>query len=373
VRITALETLRVRAELQTPRGPSVFTYHQRESLFVKVSTDAGVVGWGETYAMPGVEAAIRDGLTPLLIGCDLLQARSLRPVLRRATFENGFAVGGVDIALADAAGKALGVPVHALYGGALRDRVQGYASLPGYFLDRPPEDHWVSEAQSLVEGGFRAMKFRIGRYAPRQEAVVLERVRQAVGSDVKLMADANAGYSTTLARRMAPLLQDLDFDWFEEPLPQTGYLGYPELRDRLGMPLAGGEGLQSRTAAHEALLRGCFDIVQPDASICGGIGEVLFIGELAQLSGVRCIPHCWGGAIMLAASLHLCALLPEATRLTGVEAPMLEFDVTENPFRTDIVSSQTFALSDGAVRVPTGPGLGIEIDESALRRYAHSG
>src|SRR5262249_18298188 len=110
VKITAVETIRVRADLQPPRGPSVLIYRQRESLFVKLSTDAGVVGWGETYAMPGVEAAIRDGLTPLLVGADVFHARSRQADLRRATFDNGFAVGGVEIALADAAAKALGVP-----------------------------------------------------------------------------------------------------------------------------------------------------------------------------------------------------------------------------------------------------------------------
>lgn len=370
MKITSIETIRVRAELQPPRGPSVLIYHHRESLFIKLSTDAGIVGWGETYAMPGVEAAIRDGLAPMLIGLDVLSARSRHANLRRATFDNGFAVGGVEIALADAAARSLGIPLHALYGGAIRERVQAYASLPGYYEDRDPESHWLEEAHSLGEQGFGALKFRIGRCPPRREAAVLTHVRDALGNGVRLMADANAAYSTAQARRMAPTLRDLDFDWLEEPLPQTGYLGYPELRQRLELPLAGGEGLQSRTAARETLQRGCFDIIQPDVSICGGIGEVRFIGELAQLSGVRCIPHCWGGAIMLAATLQVCAILSETTRLAGSEAPMLEFDVTDNPFRTEVCRGEPFALSDGAVSVPTGPGLGIDLDEDALRRYA---
>src|SRR5262249_22307534 len=144
-------------------------------------------------------------------------------------------------------------------------------------------------------------------------------------------------------------------------------------RGKLELPLAGGEGLQSRTSARDTLERGCFDIIQPDASICGGIGEARFIGELAQLSGVRCIPHCWGGAVMLAATLQVCALLPEPPRLAGNEAPMLEFDVTDNPFRTEVCRGDPFALHDGCVRVPDSPGLGIDVDEAALRGYAHSG
>ncbi len=104
-------------------------------------------------------------------------------------------------------------------------------------------------------------------------------------------------------------------------------------------------------------------------SICGGIGETLFIGELARLSTVRCIPHCWAGALTLAATLHVNALLPDISRMPGNAQPLLEFDVTENPFRDDVVVGDPFALHDGLVRVPDGPGLGIEIDEAALRRY----
>jgi D-galactarolactone cycloisomerase len=169
---------------------------------------------------------------------------------------------------------------------------------------------------------------------------------------------------------MADAMRDLEFEWLEEPLPQSGYLGYPELRTKMNVPLAGGEGLLNRSAAHSSLERGCFDIVQPDVSICGGIGETLFIGELARLATVRCIPHCWAGALTLAATLHVCALLPEITRMAGNAAPLLEFDVTENPFRDDIVVNEPFALQHGGcVAVPSGPGLGVEIDEAALRRY----
>ena len=169
---------------------------------------------------------------------------------------------------------------------------------------------------------------------------------------------------------MAHELRDLEFEWLEEPLPQSGYLGYPELKEKMPLPLAGGEGLLNRSAAHTSLVRGCFDIVQPDVSICGGIGETLFIGELARLSSVRCIPHCWAGALTLAATIHVCALLPDISRMPGNAEPLLEFDVTENQFRENVVIGDPYALRDGRVAVPEGPGLGIEVDEDALRRYA---
>jgi D-galactarolactone cycloisomerase len=367
--IVDVETIRVRAELSEPRGPSILTYQIRESLFIKLTTDDGRVGWGETYPMAGVQAAIEDVLKPLVTGSSPLQTRALHLRMMSATFSNGFAVGGMDLALHDLWGKALGVPVHVLYGGALRNRVEAYASLPGYYDDRGPEAHWVDEALALRERGFSGMKFRVGRFDPRRELPILGRVRSEL-PETRLMADGNAGYSPASALRAARGLQELEFAWLEEPTPQAGYIGYPDLRQKMGLPLAGGEGLMTRQSAHQALERGCFDIVQPDVSICSGLTECLFIGELARLSQVRCIPHCWAGAITLAATLQLAVLLPEPSRLPGVDAPLLEYDVTENPFRDDVAVGEPFALHDGYVEVPTGPGLGVEIDEQRLRSYA---
>ncbi len=370
MKIASVDVIPVRADMTTPRGPSILTYHVRETLFIKLTTDSGLVGWGETYRLAGAEATIRDVLAPLLIGTAPIPSRALHQQMLSATLENGFAVGGVDLALHDLWGKALGVPVHALYGGAQRGRVMAYASMPGYFDDRAPEEHWVDEALALQAHGFRAMKFRIGRFAPDREMPILARVRDAVGTDVRLMADANAAYSPGLALRAADALHDLNFRWLEEPLPQNGYRGYPELRGKMPLPLAGGEGLTTRWAVNEMLRRGCFDIIQPDVSICGGISECLFMGELAQLAQVQCVPHCWAGAITLAATLHVAALLPDPSRMPGVDAPQVELDVTENPFRDDVIVNDPFQLHDGALEVPSTSGLGVEVNESALRHYA---
>jgi len=369
LRIASIEVIPLSTPLTVPRGPSILTYKKRETLFIKLVTNTGLVGWGETYRLAGVEGALGDVLAPMLVGRDPLQLRTLHAEMRSATFDNGFAVGGMDLALHDVIGKALGVPVHQLYGGALRNSVEAYASLPGYYDDRGPEMHWLAEAEALRAAGFSGMKFRIGRLEPRQEAPILANVRAAVGPDIRLMADANAAYSPDQALRMSETLHELEFEWLEEPLPQSGYLGYPELRSKMSIPLAGGEGLLNRSAAHASIERACFDLVQPDVSICGGIGETLFIGELARLATVRCIPHCWAGALTLAATLHVCALLPEISRLPGNASPLLEFDVTENPFRDNVVLGDPFVLRDGRVAVPSGAGLGIDIDEDALRRY----
>jgi D-galactarolactone cycloisomerase len=370
VKITAVDTYLLRAPLSEPRGPSILSYRERQTLVIKVTTDAGLVGWGETIALGGVRGAITDVIARLLVGRDPLEVRKLWREMSAATFENGFAVGGVDIALHDIWGKALGVPVHQLYGGAQRTHVPAYASLPGYIEGRRPADHWVREVDELAEQGYRAMKLRIGRFSPEEELPVIAEVRKALPAGSRLMADGNAAYTLGTAVAVGQELARLGLAWFEEPLSQFGYHGYEELRSKLTLPLAGGEGLQTRHAFAGLLERGCVDIVQPDVSICGGITECLFVADLAALTGVRCIPHCWGGAITLAATLHVVSLLPDPSRLPGNEAPMLEYDVTENPFRTQLPTQPIEIQSDGNVAVPDGPGLGIEIDERAFERFA---
>jgi D-galactarolactone cycloisomerase len=370
LRITAVETIHTRYPLSRPAGPAGAFNPAREALMVKISTDAGLVGWGETYALAGVRAAIDQVLAPLLSGADPLERGRLWRQQWDATFGNGFAVGGTDMALHDVCGKALGVPVHRLYGGALRQRVPVYASGLCYFPDVDPASYWVEEACELIERGFvSGIKMRIGRFDPGHELPLIARVRECLPPSVKLMVDAWGSYTPPVALRVGRELERLGVYWYEEPLPQAGYAGYAELCAGLDIAIAGGEMLQSRAAFKHLIDARAVDIVQPDICICGGIGEVLFVADLARLSGIQCAPHSWNGAIMNAATLHVAALLPEPTRVPGVDVPMLEFDTTENPCMTQELVTP-LRLRDGCFDVPTAPGLGIEVDEERLRAAA---
>ena len=366
MKITAVETIHLRHELTRPVGPASVFNTSRQTILVRISTDAGLIGWGEAYALAGVRAAIHEVLAPLLIGEDPCQVRRLWPRLWDATFGNGFAVGGVDIALHDLWGKALGVPVHQLYGGARRTQIPVYAS-SGYIQGLEPAEQWPAEVAGLVERGFRAVKLKIGKCAPDEELRVLGRLRSSL-PDVKVMVDVWGAYSQASALRVGRELERLGVYWYEEPLPQAGYVGYESLTAELDIAVAGGEMLQSRQAFKELFDRHAVDIVQPDASICGGIGEVLFVADLARLYGIQCVPHTWNGAIMNVATLHIAAALPDATRLPGADPPLLEFDTTENPFMTDELVEQ-LPLIDGCFALPTAPGLGVEVDEARLQRY----
>jgi D-galactarolactone cycloisomerase len=369
LRITSVETIHVRRTLARPTGPAGAFNAARQSLLVKIATDGGLIGWGETYALAGVRSAIDTVLTPLLLGRNPLDRRQLWQAQWDATFGNGFAVGGTDIALHDLCGKALGVPVHQLYGGAQRERVPVYASGLCYFPEVDPASYWVDEACELARRGYRAIKMRIGRYAPDHELPLVRRVREALPANVKLMVDAWGSYTPPTALRVGRELEQLGVYWYEEPLPQAGYAGYAALCASLELAVAGGETLQSRSAFKELIDTHAVDVVQPDASICGGIGEVLFVADLARLASIQCAPHSWNGAIMNAATLHIAALLPEPTRMPGNDIPMLEFDTTENPFMTDELV-QPLTLLDGCFAVPTEPGLGIEVDEERMRACA---
>ncbi len=370
MRITDVETIWVRVPLSVPTGPAGAFNTARQALVVRVSTDAGLIGWGETYAVAGVRAAIDLALRPLLIGRNPAEVRTLHQSMLDATFDNGFAVGGVDMALHDLWGKMLGVPITALYGGAVRERVPVYASGFCYQQDVYPSDVWPAEARQRVAEGYTALKLRMGRFSPATELELVARIRAEVPSAVGMMVDAWGSYTAGEALRVGRELERLGCLFFEEPLPQgRGYAGYEELARALDIPVAGGETLQTRAAFKALLDRRAVDIVQPDVAICGGIGDALFVGELAALMGLACLPHSWNGAIMNVATLHVAALLPEATRVPGGSPPLLEFDTTENPLATRLVCEPR-RLVDGCFAVPTGPGLGVEVDEAWVRGHA---
>jgi len=374
LKITSVQTFQLLHTLKRPFGVSVSVPFDttRSALLVKIETDSGLVGWGETAPIGGARGTIEDQLAPQLIGMNPLEYRRLWRSLWGPNFGNGLAVGALEMAINDLRGKALGLPVAELFGGRLRDRVPVYGSTMNYVEGEEPETLFPREAAARVAEGYRALKMRIGRYSVARESKFIAAVREAVGPDIKLMADGNAAYTLRSAVQMGRVLDELNFEFFEEPLPQSPrYAGYAELRQSLPLPLAGGEGVDSRIAAKHLIDRRAVDIIQPDAALCGGIGEALFIAEMAALSGIRCIPHCWGGAIAIAASVHLLSLLPEPHWGFPTDTPLLEFDLSENPWRTEIVT-EPIIVADGQIAVPTAPGLGIEVNEDVVRKYAVS-
>ncbi len=371
MKITAVKTFLLKHPMSRAAGPANFLYRMRTTLLVKLETDEGVSGWGETMAFTGVRNFIEEQYAPLLIGRNPVEHRPIWRDLWGQNFGNAMAVGGVDIALDDLRGKALNLPVAELHGGRLRPRVQAYASAMNYIEGEKPVEYYPKEATDLVAKGFRALKMRIGGQSIKDDLAAIKAVRQAVGPDIKLMADGNGAYTLGSAMKMGRALEEQEFYWFEEPLPQStpGYAGYEVLTAKLDIPIAACEGLTSRAQFKEAVSRRAMAIVQPDVCIAGGITECLFVAEFARLWGIQCMPHCWAGGLVIAASAHLVSLLPDATWARGTEVPMVEVDCVESPFREGFLA-EPLDIRDGQITVPTKPGLGVVVDEEKVKFYA---
>lgn len=356
----------------SPRtGPSIAYSTEHAYVIVRLQDENGIVGWGETYRTPGTLATIED-VCQAVVGRDA----SLRDLLRDARWVGGGLAGGgfapsaVSVALEDLRARQLGMSVSELYGGPMRARVRPYAASGGYVEGKDPAETWPQELERALEAGYTALKLRVGRDAIDHEEPLLRSLREAAPAGFELMADGNAAYSLPDAIRMGRILGELGFRWYEEPMQQRGgYVGYERLTQKLDIAIAGGEGSLGRVEALRLLSRGAVDVIQPDPVICGGVGDAVAIADMATLHGATTIPHASNNAIGIAASLQILATLPDATRSPSVPDPLLEYGIDENPNRTRLLADPP-QLRDGWLDVPSGPGLGIEIDEEYLRAAA---
>lgn len=350
-------------------------YKTRGTCLVEIETDDGITGWGECYGPSAVAKAFIDTqLAPRIIGRDPFDVEVLWEELYNRIKDYGptgmsiAAISGIDIALWDIIGKACNKPVHKLIGGAFREEVEAYAT-GLYFTDMARlTEEAVEEAQGYVRDGFKAVKMKIGLGSIEKDYSRVAAVREAVGPDIRLMVDANHCFSVPVAIRLGRKLEELNIEWFEEPISPEDIEGYVEVTRALDMAVAGGENEFTRYGFREAITRKAMDIVQPDVCAAGGLTECKKIAALASAHGVECVPHAWGSAVGLAATLHFLASLPDQPPSLFSFPPLLEFEQCENPFR-DHLATEPIHQVEGRVKIPTGPGLGIEIDRSVLERY----
>jgi galactonate dehydratase len=363
MKITAVETF-----LVAPRW-----------LFVKVSTDEGIFGWGEA-SLEGhghtAQAAVHE-LEDYLLGTDPLRIEDHWQVMSKAGFYRGgpvfgTAVSGIDQALWDIAGKYRGAPVHELLGGPVRDKVRMYSWIGG---DEPAEvaDH----AAAVRAAGFTAVKMNASaRLEPLDTTAAIDRTvalataaRAAMGDDGDFALDFHGRFTTPMARRVLRELEPLRPMFVEEPvLPEYAH----RLRDVVEsttIPIACGERLFSRTDFLPALQAG-IGVAQPDMSHAGGISEGRRIAALAETFDVLLAPHCPLGPIALAACLQVVFATPNF--LIQEQSGGIHYNVTGD-LLDYLVDPSVFRFVDGFCERPTQPGLGIEIDEAAVRRAAEQG
>lgn len=371
MRIVAVQAYSLRCPLPRSFGWSQGWVDHREAGVVKITTDAGLVGWGEGSADIG-------HLIPHLIGQDPMDRagiweRCFHSMYNANNFVGfgGSALSAIDIALWDLAGKATGLPVYQLLGGRVRDRVHVYATGLYYTEDEFP-DRLLDEARGYVAAGYQGMKTKIGGLTLEQDIRRVAAIRDAIGPDIKLMVDANLAYNASTATRIGRVLAELDVFWFEEPVNPRDIDGLLQVKADLPMAIAGGENLRTRFDFRDFLARRAFDIVQPDVSLCGGLTEMQRIAAMANACGIQLNPHVWGTPIMIAASLHLASTLPPCpparAPLPYAQEPVMEFDRTPSAIRDELCTT-TFEAVNSSLAVPTGPGLGVEVDEDALQKF----
>jgi len=376
------------AELKTAVLKS-YEYPQGGWVLVRVRTEEGVEGVGECFVPDqngrGVFAAqqlIEHSFKPAILGQDTLDIEVVWEQLyrlcaglydRRGTAIH--ALSGVDMALHDAAGKILGVPVHKLLGGCFRQRVRVYLS--SIWVDPQAPRMALEDTARYAAEGFTGIKYYgwagFGGQ-PRRDTQLLRQLRQAAGEEVELMLDLGRPQGLAEALEMAAMIEDSGarIYWWEEPLSSSDDLdNLARLNARTRLRLAAGEAELSAYAFRDLLLKNAVDLVQPDLSWVGGLTEGRRIAQLARLFRVPLVPHNWGTALHFAASIHLVAAMPAgflceypiAPRANDRGGPQIPSPMMTELVRNPVVVERGYAL------VPQGPGLGVELDEEAVARH----
>jgi L-alanine-DL-glutamate epimerase-like enolase superfamily enzyme len=357
IEITRVEPLLV--EVPYDHGaPRKTAWPLMSTLFVKVETDAGLIGWGEAFgfgASPLTAVAIRDTIAPLCRGRDPRDPRTVLADLQRALHNLGrygpltFGLSGVDIALWDIAGKAAGRPVHALLGGAVRDRIPIYASLLPY---HDPE-LCARNARAAVERGYRSVKLH-----EKDEASVAA-ARRAVGDDVALMVDVNCAWSPNEALAMATRLKPYGLRWLEEPVwPPEDFDALARVGRESGVPTAAGENACTPADIRRMLRERVVDVVQPSVTKIGGITELQRLVADAAACGATLVPHSPYLGPGLVATMHVLAAM-----LTPCVGERFYVELEASPIASAI------EVVDGCLRVGAEPGLGFDVDQEVIARY----
>ena len=369
MKITKVEAIELRLP-ESYLGPKLGVRHV---LIVKVHTDEGITGIGEVDSCPSVIKATIDapisnrpvsGLGQLLIGMNPLDIGLLNDKMYQASFYYGrravviHAIGGIDIALWDIAGKYYKQPIYQLLGGAYQKKIRAYASI--LFGKDGKETSEIGK--KWIEQGFTAVKFGwdpMGQ-SEKLDLELVEGARRGVGDKNDVLIDAGCCWDTITAIRRASQFEDYNILWLEEPLAQDNIDGYKKLASVSRIPIAAGEGDSGRFAWRDLIERGGIHIAQIDLAR-NGLTETVRIADMAEDYGLRVVNHFWSTGINLAAGLHFLA-----SRKTTF---ICEYCVDESPLRWEVTTQKMEIDKGGFVYVPEGLGLGVDLNEEKIERF----
>jgi D-galactarolactone cycloisomerase len=375
MKITEIRGYHVGYDLPEPAANSNQVLRRREALMVEVVTDAGITGWGDTVASPDAAAAVvRARLAKIVLGQDPADTGRLFNAMsgtmgydRRGVAT--MAISAVDTALHDAAARARGVPVTALLGGALRNRLFAYASGPFLKEGDDPYRDFPAETDRLMRRGYRAFKPRSG-VSPRADGAAALAMRRQIGDAAALMVDVNRGYTASAAIDAARRMEEAGLLWIEEPVMPEDIPGYQAVARAVGVAIAGGEALASLAAFRDFFTAGTLAVVQPDLSVCGGFSGLRRVAALADAFDLPVMPHMFGTVVNFYASLQMAAVLTARRGGGPAPYPYIEVDVIHNPLLA--VLGEIKPNPDGTIDVPTGPGLGFELSAAQLAPWITS-
>jgi L-alanine-DL-glutamate epimerase-like enolase superfamily enzyme len=341
---------------------------KRDAVVVKVVTEGGIVGYGESHhgRCPGAVAHIANTtLRELAMGMDAADVVGIWSKIYRMQLAShgmgaacALAMSGVDMALWDIRGKAVGWPLYRLLGGS-QHPIPAYAG--GVSLGYQEPDSLVGEARSLVESGYKALKLRIGD-SPDCDISRVRAVREAFGDNLVILTDANSRYTLDDVRTVMPALESLGVGWLEEPFPAHDHRSYADAAGFGSVPLAMGENTYTRFEFTRIIEDGVIQILQPDLSKAGGITEVLRIAAMASAWKLPIHPHTSITGLNMAASIHFLASIENGG--------YFEADVSKyNPLRDQLMTKPYEIGPDGGVRPLDKPGIGLEVDEEFLAKH----
>ncbi|WP_303317286.1 mandelate racemase/muconate lactonizing enzyme family protein [Flavivirga abyssicola] len=374
MKIKSIETFVLKDKLSKSFFFSQWEYSERCICIVKVTAEDGTYGWGEGYGPASVLEAGIKLLEPFVVGENVLENEVVWNTMYRKTLDfarRGILVASmsaIDIAVWDLKGKLLNLPISTLLGGAHRSKVRPYAT-GLYFTDhKNPTKTFEEEAKLYISQGFKAMKMKVG-LGIKEDVKNVKLMREIIGPEIQLMVDSNHAYTLREATELARKIEQYDIAWFEEPLSPEFYDQYSELRQKTTIPISGGECEYLRFGFQQLIASKSVDIIQPDICASGGLTEAKRIGALASANGVDLIPHTWGTAIGLHVALHFISNIESVPGRMYQPDFLMEYDQTENGLR-DKLCFPSIEMKDGMIEVPKRPGLGIDIDEDVLNKYA---
>ena len=341
---------------------------KRDAVVVKVTTNDGLIGWGESHhgrAANVTAALVNTALRELVRGLAADDVVGVWNRIYRMQLKShglgaatSMAMSGIDMALWDIRGKAVGWPLCRLLGGAVKP-VKAYAG--GVSLGWQDPSSLVDEARPLVEAGYKAMKLRAGD-TPSRDIARVRAVRQAFGDELVILVDANAEYSVDDVRAVMPAFEELSVGWLEEPFPAHDYASYGAACNLGRIPLAAGENHFTRFEFTRVIDDGFISILQPDLSKAGGITEVLRIAAMASAWKLPIHPHTSMTGLNMAASIHFLAAIENAGYFEGDASP-------GNLFRDELVDDCYELAPDGTVQPIGKPGIGVEVDEGFIAAH----